>query len=38
MNWGKTFVELARPIHDRESFACGEPELDRFIKRQALRA
>lgn len=37
MNWSKTFIELARPIHDRESFACGEPELDHFITSQALR-
>ncbi|MFK0573924.1 GNAT family N-acetyltransferase [Endozoicomonas sp.] len=32
-----TFVELARSIHDRESFTCGEPELDDFLKKQALR-
>lgn len=37
MNWSKTLVELARSIHDRESFACGEPEPDGFIKKQALR-
>lgn len=37
MSWSKTFVELAKSVHDRESFACGEPELDDFIKKQALR-
>lgn len=37
MNWSKTFVELAKSIPEWESFACGEPELDRFIKSHSLR-
>lgn len=37
MSLSRTFVELDKSIHDRESFGCGEPELDDFIKKQALR-
>ncbi|OED41207.1 GNAT family N-acetyltransferase [Endozoicomonas sp. (ex Bugula neritina AB1)] len=37
MSWSKSFVELDKKIHDRESFFCGEAELDQFIKKQAVR-
>lgn len=37
MSWSKAFVELDKRIHDRESFFCGESELDQFIKKQAVR-
>ena len=28
-------VEPLGPLHDRASFSCGEPSLDRYIRRQA---
>ncbi len=37
MIWTNTFLELDKSVHDRESFSCGESELDEFIKKQALR-
>ena len=37
MSCSKQFVELNKQSHDRSHFACGEPELDKFIKQQALR-
>lgn len=33
----KEFVDLDKTIHDRESFDCGEPELNGFIRGQATR-
>ena len=36
-NWSDKFVELDKSSHDRLSFKCGEPELDLFIKTQALK-
>lgn len=33
----KEFVELDKEIHDRASFDCGEPELNKFIQTQAAR-
>jgi len=33
----KAFVELNKSIHERANFDCGEPELNTFIKQQALR-
>lgn len=37
MSWGKTFEELSKSVHDRESFDCGEEELNTFIKTQAAK-
>ncbi len=37
MSWQKEFVELNKSIHDRESFDCGEDELNTFIRTQASR-
>ncbi len=37
MSWGKEFVELNKSKHDRNSFDCGEPELNVFIKTQAAK-
>lgn len=37
MNWAKEFVELSKSKHDRDSFDCGEPELNTFLKSQATR-
>ena len=31
------FVELSKADHNRSSFRCGKPELDDFLKNQALR-
>lgn len=30
-------VELLGPHHDRESFRCGEPALDRYLRQQAAQ-
>ncbi|MEM6901673.1 MAG: GNAT family N-acetyltransferase [Pseudomonadota bacterium] len=35
---GVTFEKLARLDHDRNSFDCGDPEIDNFIKRYARKA
>ena len=32
-----TFIELDKTIHDRDTFDCGEPELNRFLKTQAAK-
>lgn len=37
MTPSNAFVELDRALHDRDSFRCGKPALDRFIKSQALQ-
>ncbi len=37
MSWGKEFVELSKSKHDRDSFDCGEQELNTFIKTQAAK-
>lgn len=37
MIWGSEFVELNKSEHDRNSFDCGEPELNTFIKTQAAK-
>lgn len=37
MSYTKEFVDLDKTIHDRESFDCGEPELNDFIRGQATR-
>lgn len=37
MSWAKSFEELNKSTHDRDSFDCGEDELNRFIKTQAAK-
>ncbi|GEA52333.1 GCN5 family acetyltransferase [Vibrio inusitatus NBRC 102082] len=37
MSWSKEFVELSMLKHDRNSFDCGELELNTFIKTQAAK-
>ena len=37
MNWSNKFVELDKSFHDRDSFDCGELELNQFIKTQAAK-
>lgn len=37
MSWSDKFVELDKSKHDRESFSCGESELDTFIQKFALK-
>lgn len=37
MNCSKIFTELDKAVHDRDSFDCGEPELNTFIKTQAAK-
>lgn len=37
MSYTKEFVDLNKAIHDRESFDCGELELNGFIRGQASR-
>ena len=37
MSWSQKFVELDKSLHDRESFDCGETELNHFIKTQAAK-
>ena len=37
MSWAKIFEELSKNTHDRESFDCGEVELNTFIKTQAAK-
>ena len=37
MSWSKEFVELDKATHDRESFDCGELELNTFIHAQAVK-
>jgi len=37
MSWVKEFEELNKSVHDRNSFDCGEHELNVFIKTQAAK-
>lgn len=37
MSIGRAFVELNKAIHDHNSFDCGEPELNNFIKAHAAK-
>ncbi|QEY59385.1 GNAT family N-acetyltransferase [Pseudomonas sp. C27(2019)] len=37
MSWSKTFEELSKSKHDRDSFDCGESELNTFIHTQAAK-
>lgn len=37
MTWSQQFELLSKTIHDRESFDCGEVELNVFLKTQALK-
>jgi GNAT superfamily N-acetyltransferase len=37
VNWSKEFVELDKALHDRNSFDCGEDELNDFIKTKAAK-
>lgn len=37
MRWAKDFAELNKAVHDRNSFDCGEYELNIFIKTQAAK-
>ena len=37
MSWAKEFEELKKSTHDRNSFDCGEHELNVFIKTQAVK-
>ena len=37
MSWGTEFVELTKSQHDRSLFDCGAPELNDFIKTQAVK-
>lgn len=37
MMWAEQFVELNKSTHDRESFECGENELNIFIRQFAAK-
>ncbi|MEW5008838.1 MAG: hypothetical protein RPR28_06190 [Cycloclasticus sp.] len=37
MSWAKEFEELNKSNHDRNSFDCGDNELNVFIKTQAAK-
>ena len=37
MMWAEQFVELNKSTHDRESFDCGENELNIFIRQFAAK-
>lgn len=37
MSWAKEFTELDKNIHERNSFDCGEPELNDFIQTKAAK-
>jgi hypothetical protein len=37
MSLGTEFIELNKTIHDRNSFDCGENDLNSFIKKQASK-
>ena len=37
MSWSKKFEESSKTKHDRNSFDCGEHELNQFIKTQAAK-
>lgn len=37
MSWSKAFEALDKSAHDRDSFDCGEAELNTFIKTQAAK-
>jgi len=37
VNFSKEFVRLDTSLHDRADFDCGEPELNEFIRKHAVR-
>jgi len=37
MNFEPKFIDLDKAVHDRDSFSCGEHELDSFLKTQAAK-
>jgi hypothetical protein len=37
VNTSNSFVELDKEVHDRDSFDCGEDELNEFIKQKASK-
>lgn len=37
MSWSVEFVEIDKARHDRDSFDCGEEELNRFLQTQAVK-
>jgi hypothetical protein len=37
VNWSSEFVVLNKDLHDRDSFDCGESELNEFIQQRASR-
>lgn len=37
MNWSDQFVELDKSTHDRDSFDCGETELNELIQKFAAK-
>jgi len=37
MSWASEFVELDKTIHDRNTFDCGKPELNDFIRTKASK-
>jgi GNAT superfamily N-acetyltransferase len=37
VSWAKEFEQLDKNIHDRDSFDCGEPELNDFIRTKAAK-
>jgi len=37
VTWSNEFVELDKKVHHRNSFNCGEPELNKFIQTQAAK-
>jgi len=37
VNWSREFTELDKTVHDRESFDCGETELNEFIQQRAVK-
>ena len=37
MTWSNAFAELNKQVHDRNSFDCGEPELNTFLRTQAAK-
>lgn len=37
MTWSNEFAELDRKVHSRESFDCGQQELNDFLQTQAAR-
>ena len=37
MSWSRVFIEIDKSIHCRESFDCGEKQLNVFIQTQAVK-